>query len=133
MVRDVTDGKIDWTLALDGPMFKRYAELMHRGATKYGKRNWMKANSQEESDRAMESLVRHFFQYVYGETDEDHAAAIFFNLNEIEYVKDRMKRQDNAEEAGCENKSTDGWWCEKDYGHGGKHGTPNTFSAPAEW
>jgi hypothetical protein len=91
MVRDVTEGKIDYLLALDGPMFQRYAELMDRGAVKYGKRNWMKANSQEEMDRARESLTRHFFQYLFGQTDEDHAAAILFNLNEIEYIRDRLR------------------------------------------
>src|SRR5438094_8055332 len=62
MVRDVSDDKVDYTLALDGPMFERYAQLMHRGAKKYGKRNWMKANSQAEFDRATESMTRHFFQ-----------------------------------------------------------------------
>jgi hypothetical protein len=90
MVRDVTEGKIDYLLALDGPMFQRYAELMDRGAVKYGKRNWMKANSPEEMDRARESLTRHFFQYLFGQTDEDHAAAIIFNLNEIEEIRAKL-------------------------------------------
>lgn len=87
MVRDTTEGKIDYLLALDGPMFQRYAELMHRGQTKYGKRNWMKARTQEEYDRAKESLTRHFFQYIFGMTDEDHAAAVMFNINEMENIK----------------------------------------------
>ena len=87
MQRDVATDKIDYSLVFDGPMFKRWAELLDRGARKYDKRNWMKANSQAEYDRARESLVRHFIQYLDGETDEDHAAAVFFNINEMEYIK----------------------------------------------
>jgi len=90
MVRDSAE-KTDYLLALDGPMFKRWAEHLTKGAKKYSARNWMKANSQAEIDHAMKALGHHFLQYIEGETDEDHAAAIFFNINLIEYVKGRMK------------------------------------------
>jgi hypothetical protein len=92
MVRDTAEGKIDYTLALDGPMFKRYAIHLTNGAKKYSKRNWMKAAGQAEFERATESLARHFFQYILGETDEDHGAAIIFNINLREYVKERMQK-----------------------------------------
>lgn len=88
MVRDVTDDKIDYTLALDGPMFKRLAIHLTKGAVKYAKRNWMKARGQEELDRFKESATRHFFQWLNGDTDEDHAAATIFNINGAEYVKE---------------------------------------------
>ena len=94
MQRDVATDKIDYSLVFDGPMFKRWAALLDRGARKYDKRNWMKANSQEEYDRARESLVRHFVQYISGEVDEDHAAAIIFNINEMEYVKGKLNAGD---------------------------------------
>lgn len=89
MVRDTTEGKVDYMLAFDGPMFKRYATHLTKGAKKYAKRNWMKAQGQAELDHAMESLGHHFIQYIEGETDEDHAAAIFFNINLIEYIKEK--------------------------------------------
>lgn len=91
MVRDVDDDKVDYTLALDGPMFERYAQHLTEGAKKYAKRNWMKAASGEERDRFIESAVRHFIQWLRGETDEDHAAAIFFNINGAEYVNDKLQ------------------------------------------
>jgi hypothetical protein len=97
-------------------MFERYAQLMHRGAQKYEKRNWMKADSQEELDRANESLTRHFFQYRNGETDEDHAAAIIFNLNEIEYIKGRL-----ASAPVCGVYGGNFLTCERVPGHDGKH------------
>lgn len=91
MVRDVADDKIDYTLALDGPMFKRLAAHLTKGAKKYEKRNWMKAAGQEELERFKESAFRHFLQWYWGDTDEDHAAAVFFNINGAEYVKERLE------------------------------------------
>src|SRR5690606_21266015 len=41
-------------------------------------------------DRAKSSAFRHFMQWFNGETDEDHAAAIFFNVQAVEYIKGRM-------------------------------------------
>lgn len=87
MVRDTTEGKIDYSLVLDGPMFRRLAIHLTKGALKYAKRNWMKARGQEELDRFRESALRHFLQWYDGDTDEDHAAAVIFNINGAEYVK----------------------------------------------
>lgn len=87
MVRDTTEGKTKYHLVLDGPMFERWAVHMTKGANKYTDRNWMKANGNEEYDRFKESAFRHFMQWYRGDTDEDHAAATFFNINGAEYVK----------------------------------------------
>jgi len=95
MVRDVTDDKIDYTLALDGPMFKRLAIHLTKGAKKYAKRNWMKARGEAELERFKESATRHFFQWLNGDTDEDHAAATIFNVNGAEYVKENMAKEPN--------------------------------------
>lgn len=91
MVRDTTEGKIDFSLVLDGPMFKRWADHLTKGALKYAKRNWMKARGQEELDRFRESALRHFLQWFQGDTDEDHAAAVMFNINGAEFVKEQMR------------------------------------------
>ena len=87
MQRDVTEDKIDYTLAFDGPMFERYAKHLTLGAKKYSARNWMKANSATEMDRFRQSAVRHFVQWLRGDTDEDHAAAVIFNINGYEFVR----------------------------------------------
>jgi hypothetical protein len=91
MHRDIQDGKPRFDLCYQ-PMFKRWAELMMRGAEKYGDNNWQKANSEEELDRFKASAYRHFYQYINGEIDEDHAAAVFFNISAIEYLKERLKK-----------------------------------------
>lgn len=93
MVRDITEHKVDFSLALDGPMFMRYVIHLDKGAKKYTKRNWMKAKGQEELDRFRESALRHFLQWFFGFVDEDHAAATYFNINGAEYVKELMRKQ----------------------------------------
>lgn len=96
MVRDVTEGKTDFSLVLDGPMFIRWAVHLTKGAVKYAARNWMKAEGQEELDRFRSSAFRHFLQWYNGDMDEDHAAAVFFNINGAEYVKNRLQAHDSG-------------------------------------
>src|SRR5690242_15325137 len=90
MQRDVSTNKIDYSLTLDGPLFLRWAALLDRGARKYDKRNWMKAEGEAELVRFKESAMRHFIQWFYGDMDEDHAAAVLFNINGAEYVKEKL-------------------------------------------
>jgi hypothetical protein len=92
MVRDVTDGKPDYSLVFDGPMFERWAVHLTKGAAKYSKRNWMQADGEAELARFKESACRHFVQWMRGDVDEDHAAALFFNVSGVEYVKARRER-----------------------------------------
>lgn len=74
-----------------GPMLIRWAELMGRGAAKYGERNWEKAETEEELARMKASAFRHFVQWFYGlAPEEDHAAAVFFNVSGAEHVKARL-------------------------------------------
>lgn len=72
-------------------LFQRFAELMTRGAVKYEARNWMKAEGQAELERFKASAARHFYQWFSGNRDEDHAAAVVFNLNGAEYVRQKLE------------------------------------------
>lgn len=95
MVRDVTTGKLQWHRIFDGPMAERWAAHLTKGATKYpdvkpGTANWTLAAGDEELQRFKESALRHFMQWYRGETDEDHAAAVYFNVNGAEYVKAKL-------------------------------------------
>ncbi len=91
MVRDVEEGKVDYSLVFDGPMFERWAAHLTEGAKKYDKRNWMKACDEETKQRFRSSAIRHFVQWLRGDTDEDHAGAVFFNVNGYEYVDTRTR------------------------------------------
>ena len=92
LVRDAgSAAKTDYLLALDGPMFERWAKHLTKGANKYEPRNWMKARTVGDLEHARRSLGHHIFQYLRGDVDEDHAAAIFFNINMIEYIRGRSE------------------------------------------
>ena len=90
MMRDVDTSKIMWDLVYDGPMLERYARHLTGGAQKYSRKNWMRAATVEELERFRESAARHFAQWLAGDRTEDHAAAVMFNLNGAEYVRDRL-------------------------------------------
>jgi hypothetical protein len=90
MKRDIQTDKPRYDL-LDWPMIKRWAELMQRGAVKYGENNWKKAATQEELDRFRASALRHLIQWFNGESEEDHAAAVCFNIAGAEMVKEKLK------------------------------------------
>lgn len=97
MVRDIQDDKTDFTRVLDGPMFDRWADHLTTGEKKYpdtspGIPNWTLASGEAELVRFKESAFRHIRQWLRGNTDEDHAAAVFFNINGAEYVKAKLKK-----------------------------------------
>lgn len=96
MVRSSAEGKTDFSLALDGVMFQRLAEHLTKATrppANYPKRNWLLAGTGSAEDKATtmeryrESAVRHFIQWWAGNQDEDHAAALFFNINGHETLK----------------------------------------------
>ena len=115
MKRDLQDGKPRYDLIIPkghkNHMLKRWAGLMARGAEKYGERNFEKANSQEELDRFKASAFRHFIQWFDGEDDEDHAAAIMFNVNAYEVIRDKLSKgnvrliKNNGEYIGIKDKN----------------------------
>ncbi len=86
MVRDTETGKPRFDLLLpEGVPYKdqfltRVAELLARGAEKYSDRNWELASGSAELARFRGSALRHLMQWINGEDDEDHAAAVVFNL-----------------------------------------------------
>lgn len=86
MVRDTDKGKARFDLIhpegipYNKQILTRFAKLMSRGAEKYNARNWEKASGEEELKRFKASALRHCEQWYCGETDEDHAVAVFFNI-----------------------------------------------------
>jgi hypothetical protein len=106
MRRDTQDGKPRYDLTIPQgsrhPMLTRWAELLERGMGKYGYRNWELAETEEELIRFKNSAFRHFVQWFMGENDEDHAAAVFFNLQAAEFVKEKLDARQTKR-----NKKTD--------------------------
>lgn len=91
MVRSPDTGKTDYALVYRGPMLRRWAELLSRGAVVYGADNWLEGLREADpairtriKRRYKKSASRHFWQWMMGMRDEDHAAAVYFNLNGYE-------------------------------------------------
>ena len=82
---------IDLVIAAEGctvvEYWSRVAELMERGAIKYGEENWLNGKGEDALARYKKSLNRHMKQWLMGDLEEDHAAAIAFNINGIIYTQ----------------------------------------------
>lgn len=97
MRRDTQEGKPDYTL-IHIPFLTRLAVHLGKGAIKYGENNWQLANSLSELRRFQKSAFRHLIQWLMDERDEDHMAAVCFNLMAAEYVKDRIESEGEPQE-----------------------------------
>lgn len=97
MKRDTAEGKPDFTylvlpgVPLEDQPITRLCELYERGAKKYDRFNWLKACSHEELQRFQQSNFRHWAQYLAGDRDEDHLAAVLFNTIAIMYLERKLE------------------------------------------
>lgn len=93
MKRDIQTNKPRYDLIGSGwDLIKRWGELMARGAIKYGELNFEKAATEEELKRFKASGLRHMIQWFEGDIDEDHAAAVCFNIAGAEMVKKKLEK-----------------------------------------
>jgi hypothetical protein len=74
--RDSEAGKGRFDLLPYEPLL-RVAQLLERGADHYGARNWQRGLP---LSRYLSSAARHLAQLTNGWDDEDHAAAVCFNV-----------------------------------------------------
>ena len=160
MVRDTTEGKINWLLIRPGPMLRRWASHLSKAAAKYDNtrkpgepRNWQLAEGLAEYERFQESAARHFGQWLAGERDEDHAAAVFFNINGAEYVLEKLETpttespyenitvhleaaqviSEIVRRATCPAVSPSAYACELAAGHEGAHYVQLNGDDAVEW
>ncbi len=121
MTRDTAEGKIDQRIITYGPMRDRWIMHLNVAREKYpdiafGVPNWTLGDGIAEFDRYLESAERHFNNWatlrraeltVWGTTglfiplssDEDEAAAAFFNINGAEHVR-LLRKYDGAAAQG---------------------------------
>ena len=74
--RDTRDGKGRFDLIPTHPL-RRLARHYENGSKKYGDRNWEKG---QPLSRYLDSCFRHLIGVMEGSTDEDHAAAVVWNM-----------------------------------------------------
>lgn len=72
------------------PLFiERCGTWMAKGAIRYADRNWERGLP---VSRYLSSLLRHLLKWERDEDDEDHAAAIQFNVMGILFTRDMVKK-----------------------------------------
>lgn len=92
-----------WVFELEGfelvprEMIERMAAHLVKGAKKYSPENWRLGTDVPSLMQFRRSLSRHIFQWFRGESDEDHAAAVTFNLWAHEINKDANPNAINIE------------------------------------
>lgn len=137
--RDVEKGKarFDLLLPADVPyehqFLTRVASLLARGAEKYNDRNWEGAR-EEDLARFKSSAFRHFMQWINGEKDEDHAAAVVFNLlaHETIWYKEHEAADMEALKGALKVEPTDWDNVKLDVVYNGMLTTPTT-EKPVQW
>lgn len=85
---------IEYAESIESPDYAdivtRLAILYTNGAQVHGKWNWASVSNQEVIDSCIQSAERHLYKWVALETDEDHLAALIWNLYAIEYHRNKL-------------------------------------------
>ena len=95
--RSSEEGKLRYDLcfppsdAMECSILSRWALHMTKNVESKGEANWHNASTAEDIKRFYRSAWRHWMAFIAGEDDEDHLAAILFNLQGIAYVQHRIK------------------------------------------
>ena len=72
--RDTAEGKGRPSL-ISPVLIHRLGVILEKGAEHYGADNWMKGMPYR---RTADSMIRHIYQWLAGDTEEDHLAAVCF-------------------------------------------------------
>jgi hypothetical protein len=84
--RDTTEGKGRPSL-ISPVLIHRLGVLLQKGAEHYGEDNWSKGMPYR---RTMDSVIRHAFQWLAGDEEEDHLAAIAFGVMCLMTFEERL-------------------------------------------
>ena len=89
--------RFDLLITLNTPyeqqFLTRLARHMAKSLEKYPERNWEQFTDLEAVQRAESAAMRHIMQWMSGDSSEDHAAAVVFNLMAAEHAKQQMERK----------------------------------------
>jgi len=86
--RDSAEDKLDYTL-LPIPALNRITQHYVNGLKKYGRDNWKKLSTPDDIERYKQSMFRHLIQYLEGQDNEDHLAAVVWNAMALLYFEEK--------------------------------------------
>ena len=88
-VRDITGSKKGRYDLLSSIAIHRLAQHSGNGGVKYEDRNWEKGIPLK---RFLDSALRHLFQLLAGDEDEDHAAAVMWNVQGFIHTQEKIRQ-----------------------------------------
>lgn len=95
-IRDTQEGKEDYIETFSWSALKRHAVYMTGKKQKYGAGNFKKGIPVENYEQSLMRHVQKYFENKYEggtiEVNEDHLAAILFNVFGIMHEEDRLKK-----------------------------------------
>lgn len=86
--RDSAEDKLDYTL-LPISALNRVTQHYVNGLKRYGRNNWHKLSTPEDIERYKQSMFRHLIQYLEGQDNEDHLAAVVWNAMALLYFEEK--------------------------------------------
>jgi len=92
-IRDDRKGKLRMSL-IPTTSLKRTMQRYLDGAEEYSENNWAKGM---DYSVFYDSAQRHMLQWWAGETDEDHLAAVVWNIMSLMYIEDTQPGFDNRD------------------------------------
>ena len=87
-VRDIITNKGRYDL-LSSIAIRRLAQHFENGGIKYDDRNWEKGMPLK---RFLDSALRHLFQLLDGDGEEDHAAAVMWNISGFIHTQEKIRQ-----------------------------------------
>lgn len=102
--RDTQQGKTLYTLLfpkgvpMDEQLFVRVARHYTKGGEKHGNRNWENSCAEDTLEHHTEALWRHFMEFFFdtGKNNEDHAAAVVWNVNAVDLTRRNIRKATEA-------------------------------------
>ncbi len=103
--RDTAEGKGRPSL-ISPALIHRLGVLLEKGAEHYGADNWAKGMPYR---RTADSMIRHIFQWLAGDHEEDHLAAVCFGAMCLMTYEDNWMQAEVrlAKDGSCRNESSD--------------------------
>lgn len=98
--RDSDEGKGQPSL-ISPVLIHRLGVLLQKGAEHYGADNWAKGMPYR---RTADSMIRHIFQWLAGDTEEDHLAAVCFGAMCLMTYEEFGKDENGVEDSGLDDR-----------------------------
>ena len=101
--RDTSEGKGNPSL-ISPVLIHRLGVLLQKGAEHYGADNWAKGMPY---CRTADSMIRHMYQWLAGDKEEDHLAAVCFGAMCLMHYEEAARDEDGVSDSFLDDRCVD--------------------------